>query len=88
MKRKFTILTAALLLLTLIHLPGNAVGQTKAEGDELAICQGTGSGYGTRRTLTDSHSVGWVLASGQSGYLGANNATSHGNVKPTAANDP
>ena len=28
MKRTFTILTAALLLLTMIHLPGNAVGQS------------------------------------------------------------
>ena len=57
-------------------------------GDELAICQGTGSGYGTRRTLTDSHSVGWVLSTGQSGYLGANSATNHGNSKPTSADLP
>ena len=88
MKRTFTILTAALLLLTLIHLPGKAVGQTKAEGDELAICQGTGSGYGERRTLTDSHSVGWVLATGQSGFLGTNSAPNHSKVKPTADDIP
>ena len=74
-----------LLLCALIVGSGTMWGD---EGDELAICQGTGSGYGTRRTLTDSHSVGWVLASGQSGYLGANNATNHGNVKPTAADLP
>lgn len=59
-----------------------------ATGDELASCQGTGSGYGTRRTLTDSHNVGWVLSTGQSGYLGANNADNHNKVKPTANDLP
>ena len=58
------------------------------EGDELAICQGTGSGYGTRRTLTDSHSVEWVLSTGQSGFLGTNSSTNHDKVKPTAADLP
>lgn len=65
-----------------------AVPVSATQGDELAICQGTGSGYGTRRTLTDSHSVGWVLSTGQSGYLGTNNATNHGKVKPTADDLP
>ena len=74
-----------LLLCALIAGSGSAWAD---EGDELAICQGTGSGYGTRRTLTDSHSVGWVLSTGQSGYLGTNNATNHNNVKPTAADLP
>ena len=75
----------AVLCLLLLLCTNNALA---AEGDELAICQGTGSGYGTRRTLTDSHSVNWVLASGQSGYLGTNNATNHGKVKPTADDVP
>ena len=82
MKQKTFLYQFVLLLSLLVGGTGNACG---AEGDELAICQGTGSGYGVRRTLTDSHSVGWVLSSSQSGYLGANNATNHGNVKPTAA---
>lgn len=64
---------------------GNVWG---AEGDELGICQGTGSGYGTRRTLTDTHSVGWVLSTGQNGYLGTNNATNHDKVVPTADDLP
>ena len=58
------------------------------EGDVLAICEGTGNGYGTRRTMTDIHSVKWVLSTGQSGYLGANSATNHNKVKPTAADLP
>lgn len=58
------------------------------EGDELAVCAGTGSGYGTRRTLTDSHSVKWVLSTGQSGFLGTNKADNHNKVKPTAADLP
>ena len=74
-----------LLLCALMAGSGSAWAD---EGDELAICQGTGSGYGVRRTLTDSHSVDWVLASGQSGYLGANSTANHGNVKPTAADLP
>ena len=85
MKQKTFLYQFVLLLSLLVGGTGNACG---AEGDELAICQGTGSGYGVRRTLTDSHSVGWVLSSSQSGYLGANNATNHGNVKPTAADLP
>ena len=85
MKKKFTFLIAAIVLLTLVLQPFMACAD---EGDELAICQGTGSGYGTRRTLTDSHSVGWVLASGQTGYLGANSGTNHDKVKPTAADLP
>lgn len=59
-----------------------------AEGDELAVLSGTGSGYATRKTTTDSHNVGWVLRTGQSGYLGVNNATNHSNVKPTEADLP
>ena len=55
---------------------------------ELAECSGTGTGYGTRRTLTDSHGVEWVLSTGQTGYLGANSATNHNKVKPTAADLP
>ena len=75
------------VVLTLIFTigSGNVWGK---EGDELAVCQGTGSGYGTRRTLTDSHSVDWVLASGQSGYLGANSDKNHAKVMPTAVDLP
>lgn len=72
------------LILSLLMVLFISVGNVWAtEGDELAICQGTGSGYGTRRTSTDSHSVDWVLASGQSGYIGCNNATNHAKIKPT-----
>lgn len=79
------------LLKTMLLLFALIVGSTSAwavEGDELAICQGTGSGYGTRRTLTDSHSVSWVLSTGQTGYLGTNKADNHNKVKPTAADLP
>ena len=89
MNKKFTKLIAALALLVFMMPSLAGWGQTKAEGDELAICQGTGSGYGIRRTLTDSHGVGWVLASGQTGYLGVNNnTTNYSNTKPTAADLP
>lgn len=54
-----------------------------AEGDELAILSGTGSGYTTRKTTTDKHNVGWVLRTGQDGYLGVNKETAHNNVRPT-----
>lgn len=50
-------------------------------------CVGTGSGYGTRRTATYD-GIGWVLASGQTGYLGANSSTNHNKVKPTNADLP
>ena len=50
-------------------------------------CVGTGSGYGTRRTAT-YNSIGWVLSTGQSGYLGTNSAENHALVKPTAADLP
>ena len=82
--------TIRLLLVMLLTLTvtTNAWG---AEGDILTTCQGTGSGYGTRRTLTNN-SIGWVLSSGQisngTTYLGANNATNHGKVKPTATDLP
>lgn len=73
---------------------GVAVGENGAiiarasEGDELAILQGTGSNYATRKTTTDSHGVGWVLRTGQSGYLGVNSADNHSNVKPTTDDLP
>lgn len=50
-------------------------------------CVGTGSGYGTRRTAT-YNSIGWVLSTGQEGYLGTSNSTGHGNTKPTADDLP
>ncbi|MGM9837478.1 MAG: fibronectin type III domain-containing protein [Paludibacteraceae bacterium] len=59
-----------------------------ADGDVLATCSGTGSGYGTRRTSIDANGIGWVLSTGQSGYLGTNNATNHNKVKPTAVDLP
>jgi hypothetical protein len=95
MNKLFTKIVGAALGLTMAIGVGVAVGNSReasqvfaTAGDELAICQGTGSGYGARRTLTDSHSVGWVLASGQSEYLGANKADSHNKVKPTAVDLP
>ena len=59
---------------------GGGLELKAAEGDELAVLQGTGSGYATRKTTTDSHNVGWVLRTGQSNYLGVNNADNHGKV--------
>lgn len=50
-------------------------------------CVGTGSGYGTRRTTTYD-GIGWVLASGQSGYLGTGAAASHETTLPTNADLP
>ena len=95
MNKLFTKIATLALGSTMAIGVGVAVGSNTdsrsaraAQGDELAICQGTGSGYGTRRTLTDSHSVGWVLSTGQSGYLGTNNSTNHGKVMPTAADLP
>ena len=76
------------LFLTLLVLVTCSMGLWATEGDELGLCQGTGSGYGTRRTSTDSHSVEWVLASGQSGYLGVNSATNQAKVVPTEADLP
>lgn len=75
-----------LLVLCLLALGVNGVWAKT--GDELASCQGTGSGYGIRRTLSDSHGVDWVLSTGQNGYLGTNKADNHGKVKPTAADLP
>lgn len=61
------------------------------EGDILTTCQGTGSGYGTRRILTNND-IGWVLSSGQSSsgttYLGANTPANHNKVKPTNTDLP
>ena len=84
MKKLFLLKTMFLLCALIV----GSINVWADEGDELAICQGTGSGYGTRRTLTDSHSVGWVLSSSQTNYLGANSATNHGKVVPTAADLP
>lgn len=75
-----------LLVLCLLALGVNGVWAKT--GDELASCQGTGSGYGTRRTLSDSHNVDWVLSTGQTGYLGTKKDDNHGKVKPTAADLP
>ncbi len=58
-----------------------------AAGDTLTEASGTGSGYGARRTLANN-GVNWVLSSGQTGYLGANNATNHNKIVPTAADLP
>lgn len=70
-------------------IPLLTIFTTNAWGAETlkTTCEGTGSGYGTRRTTTYD-GIGWVLASGQTGYLGTGNATSHGNTKPTAADLP
>ncbi len=67
---------------------GGGLELKAAEGDELAVLQGTGSGYATRKTTTDSHGVGWVLRTGQNGYLGVNNATNHNNVSITDTDLP
>ena len=86
-KRLSSFKSRAALLVTLLCTL-SAVQAWADEGNELANCEGTGSGYGTRRTMTDSHSIGWVLASSQNGYLGANNATNHNKIKPTDADLP
>lgn len=72
-----------------LMIPLLTIFTTNAWGAETlkTTCEGTGSGYGTRRTTTYD-GIGWVLASGQTGYLGTGNATSHGNTKPTAADLP
>ena len=71
------------LLVVLIFTCGNVWGAETLK----TTCVGTGSGYGTRRTATYD-GIGWVLASGQTGYLGANSSTNHNKVKPTAADLP
>lgn len=67
---------------------GGGVELDAAQGDELAVLQGTGSGYATRKTTTDSHGVGWVLRTGQNGYLGVNSASNHSNVSVTDVDLP
>ena len=87
----FSTIARLRLLLVMFVALSVSINAWAEEGDILTTCQGTGSGYGTRRTLTNND-IGWVLSSGQvsSGttYLGANNATNHGKVKPTATDLP
>lgn len=65
----------------------NVTTAKAAAGDTLTEASGTGSGYGARRTLTNN-GVGWVLSTGQSGFLGTNKAENHTKVTPTAADLP
>lgn len=74
-------------MLTSIILCSVGIGNVWGAETLKTTCVGTGSGYGTRRTATYDD-IGWVLASGQSGYLGANSAANHNKVMPTAADLP
>lgn len=73
------------VVLTLIFTIGS--GNVWGAETTKTTCVGTGSGYGTRRTAT-YNSIGWVLSTGQDGYLGTGSATGHGNTKPTADDLP
>lgn len=72
-----------------LMIPLLTIFTTNAWGAETlkTTCVGTGSGYGTRRTAT-YNSIGWVLSTGQSGYLGTNKAANHSVVVPTNADLP
>ncbi|MBR2507756.1 MAG: hypothetical protein IKB70_12920 [Bacilli bacterium] len=90
MNKLFTKIAGAVLGLTLTIGVGLGAGSSKeampvhaVEGTELAVLSGTGSSYATRKTTTDVHGVDWVLRTGQSGYLGVNNASNHNKVNPT-----